>query len=90
MKEVFVFHSPNTGRFSSGVFSEKAKAEVWIKKYSLTGVLTVYPINLGIYDWAILNGYFKPSKEKEFTSDFISGFSSASQIHYHYEDGDLQ
>jgi ribosome-binding ATPase YchF (GTP1/OBG family) len=77
------------GRFPGGVFTDKAIAEKWIQKYKLTGVLTCYPINDGVYDWAIRNNHFTPSKEKEKLSDFIATFSSASQEHYHYIDGNI-
>ncbi len=89
LNEVYVFQAPNNGRFCSGVFSTKEKAEEYIKKYSLTGVLTVYPIDEAVYDWAIRMGFFKPKKENQLTSEFIGGFSSASQEHFHYENGEL-
>jgi hypothetical protein len=87
LTEVYIFQSPNNGRFCSGVFSTKEKAEEWIKKYSLTGMLMVYPVDESAYDWAIRLGYFRIKKEKESTSEFIGGFSSASQTHFHYKDG---
>ncbi|HVG41437.1 MAG TPA: hypothetical protein VM888_07475 [Chitinophagaceae bacterium] len=77
------------GRFPSGVFSEKETAEIWIKKNMLTGVLTLYPVDQGNYDWAVATGVFTPKNEKEKSSVFIGSFSSASQEHYHYEDGEL-
>ena len=87
--EIYLFQSLNKGRFCSGVFSTKEKAEEWIEKYALSGALTVYPVDEAAYDWAIRMGYFKVKKEKESSSDFIAGFTSASQIHFHYEDGKL-
>ena len=89
LTEVYIFQSPNKGRFCSGVFSTKEKAEEWIKKYELNGVLTIYPVDEAAYDWAIRMGYFKAKKENESTPDFVAGFSSASQIHFHYEHGEL-
>lgn len=77
------------GRFCSGVFSTKEIAEEWIKKYSLSGVLTVYSIDEAPYDLAIRMGHFKPQKVRDFTPEFIGGFTSASQDHFHYEDGVL-
>ena len=61
-------------------------AEDWISKHRLSGVLTKYPVDIGIYDWDIENNKFVPKKESQFTHDFIGGFSSATQEHYHYED----
>jgi hypothetical protein len=85
---VWIFNGEK-GRFPSGVFAERESAEKWIKNYNLSGVLTLYPIDEGIYDWAIRNEFFKPSKVKEQTPDFIGTFSSASQEHFHYVDGQL-
>ncbi|THU39221.1 hypothetical protein FAM09_11950 [Niastella caeni] len=86
LEAVYVFQG---GRLCSGVFSTKEKAEEWIKKYALTGMLTVYPIDESAYDWAIRMGYFKVKKEKESTPEFIGGFSSGSQEHFHYKNGEL-
>ena len=86
LNEIWVFNGAN-GQFPSGVFSSQEQAEVWIAKYRLTGVLTQYPIDVGVYDWAIQSGFFKPKEEREKTSQFIQRFSSASQEHFHYEDG---
>ncbi|HWB24017.1 MAG TPA: hypothetical protein VG738_00990 [Chitinophagaceae bacterium] len=87
MMEAWIFHGTGSV-FSSGVFITKEAAETYIKKYKLTGVLTLYPVNEGIYDWAIANKIFTPKKESERTSEFIQRFTTASQEHYHYEDGE--
>ena len=86
--EVWVFNGTN-GRFPAGVFSVRQKAEDWIKKYKLSGVLTQYPVDQGIYDWAISKEYFSVKKESESKGEFIGRFTSASQEHYHYENGEL-
>jgi hypothetical protein len=62
-------------------------AETWIKKHSLTGTLTRYPLDVSAYDWAIRQGWFVPSKPEHNTADFVGQFTSASQEHFHYEDG---
>jgi len=85
---VWVFNGPN-GKFSGGVFAERQLAESWILKHKLTGTLTLYPLNIGVYDWTIANNFFDPSKEKEYQPDFIGSFSSASQEHYHYLNGEI-
>lgn len=85
---VWLFNGANS-KFSSGVFSSKEKAEDWIKKYRLSGVLTLYPIDQGVYDWAIANNSFSVKNEHEKQSEFIQKFSSATQEHYHYENGEL-
>ncbi|HRP55609.1 hypothetical protein [Agriterribacter sp.] len=87
LQSVWIFNSEE-GKFPGGIFSDKAKAENWIREHKLTGVLTLYPLNEGAYDWALNKGYFTPSKEKEKSPNFIGSFSSASQQHYHYLDGE--
>ena len=86
--EVWVFNGFNS-RFPSGIFSDREKAEVWIKSHNLTGVLTLYPLDQGLYEWAIKKEFFIVSKEVEKTPEFVQKFTSASQEHYHYENGSL-
>jgi hypothetical protein len=89
IESVWVFNGQG-GKFPGGVFVDKRDAERWIYDHKLTGVLTLYPLNEGIYEWAIKKGYFKPQKEKQMLANFIGAFSSASQEHYHYLDGNLE
>lgn len=86
IEQVFVFQG---GPICSGVFSTKEKAEEWIKKYSLTGMLTIYPVDEAAYDWALRMGFFKIKKENDSSPEFIGKFSSASQEHWHYTNGEL-
>lgn len=85
---VWVFHGMG-GRFTSGVFSSRERAEAWIASHQLTGVLTCYPVDKGVYDWSIQSGFFKVKKDEQLKAEFIQKFTSASQEHYHYEDGHL-
>jgi hypothetical protein len=62
-------------------------AEEWIKKNKLSGVLTWYPIDIGVYEWVIAQDYWKPTNEYQSESEFIQKFSSAYTGHYHYENG---
>jgi len=84
---IWVFNG-NHHKFPSGVFTDKQLAEDWIEKNKLTGTLTAYPINQGVYDWAIEKGYFKPKRDDQKTPSFIANFSSASQEHEHYENNE--
>jgi hypothetical protein len=84
--EVWVFNG-NKGNFPGGVFSKKEIADAWIGKYRLSGTLTKYPVDEGVYDWSLANGSFKIKKEDQTKPEFIQRFSSASQEHYHYIDG---
>ena len=86
MEAVWVFNGTH-GTFPAAVFSSREKAEDWIIRRRLSGTLTRYPIDEPIYEWAIALGYFKPKREDQSCAAFIQRFSSASQEHYHYEDG---
>ncbi|WP_084513842.1 DUF7710 domain-containing protein [Azovibrio restrictus] len=86
MKDVWVFNGVG-GKFPSAIFDEQADAEKWIKKNSLTGVLTRYPVGVSVYDWAIENNHFFVGHAGQKSSDFIQKFSSAAQEHIHFENG---
>jgi hypothetical protein len=73
--------------FPSGVFTTRELAEQWIAKHGLEGTLTQYPVDAGVYDWALEHGRFRPKAPKQTTSEFISQFSSFGQEHYHYYAG---
>jgi hypothetical protein len=83
---VWVFNGERSA-FPSAVFNSVEKAEEWIAKRGLSGVLTWYPIDVPVYDWIIAKGWWQPKKEHETEPAFIQQFSSASQEHYHYEFG---
>jgi len=89
-RQVWVFNG-GKGRFPGAIFEELDLAETWIRKHRLSGVLTAYPLNEGCFEWAIANNCTNLSPEKLAAkgtdSDFIGAFTSASQEHFHYEDG---
>ena len=74
-------------QFPCGIFIEKEKAIIWIGKHAISGILTRYPVNEGLYDWSIDNGLFNPQRDDQRTAEFIGRFSCASLEHYHCEDG---
>lgn len=84
---VWVFNGAGA-QFPSGVFSSREAAETWIRDARLTGTLTAYPLDESVYDWGIREGRFKPTREYQSSPDFIGRFSSASQPHFHYENGE--
>lgn len=92
-KTVWVFNSSNS-RFPGGIFEQLEKAEEWIKRNRLSGLLTEYPLNKGTLEWAIENDAVNMRAEKleEKVNDpgFIGGFTTASMEHYHYENGQRQ
>lgn len=85
-EDIWVFMAPGA-TFASGTFKELKIAEEWIERHKLTGVLTKYPVNVGVYDWAIETGKFRPKPKKEIDSKFIGQFTTALMSHHHYEDG---
>jgi hypothetical protein len=30
----------------------------WARRYQLTGMISEYPVKVGVYDWAVANGSF--------------------------------
>ena len=83
---VWVFNGARSN-FPSAVFMTRELAESWISTHKLTGTLTRYPLDQGVYEWAIERGYFAPKRDDQRTAEFIGRFSAANQEHYHYEDG---
>ena len=71
----------------SAVFGDRFRAEAWIAKHRVSGVLTAYPLDEGVYEWAIAAGFFQPTTPAHSRSDWIQKFSSAYLEHYHYEQG---
>jgi len=52
--------------------------------------LTLYPLDTGVYEWAIARGWFTPKREEHSSPQFIGGLTTASMSHNHYEDGVFQ
>lgn len=88
-EKVWIFHGAG-GRFASAVFSDLAIAEKWINGYRLSGVLTEYRLNEGAYDTAIADSSFNVKKAEHRSPEFIQKFTSGSQEHYHYKDGERE
>lgn len=89
-KTIWLFNGP-INLLSGGIFEELEIAEKWIDKNSLTGMLTKYPINIGVFDWAELEGLITMTKEelieRRKEPNFIGSFTIAFMTHYHYKDG---
>jgi hypothetical protein len=73
--------------FPSGVFSDFQLAREWIEQHRLSGCLTKYPLDTGVYDWCIHHSFFKPKNDLQRSSEFIGRFSSAALTHHHFELG---
>lgn len=85
-ESIWVFMAPQAA-FPAGVFFILDEAEAWIARHQLSGVLTEYPVGMGVFDWALETGSFRPKPEKKIDAKFIGQFTSASMVHFHYEDG---
>lgn len=72
---------------ASGVFSTREQAELWIRRHGLTGLLTSYPLDEGLYDWAVTHTPFRPRRADQTTPGFIGRFTSAYRPHEHYREG---
>lgn len=83
---VWVFHGADA-RFASAVFRERSQAIAWIQRHALSGVLTLYPLDTSVYDWALANGHFEPRSPSQSEARFIGAFSSSAQEHLHFENG---
>jgi hypothetical protein len=84
---VWVFNGDG-GRFAGGIFTSRDRAETWISDNKLNGLLTRYPLDVGVYEWAIAAGLFTAKKPDHSTARFIGSFTTASQTHDHYEHGE--
>jgi len=58
---VWIF-SGEGARFASAVFISQKLVENWIKKFSLSGVLTAYPVNIDVYEWAVKKVFLQQKK----------------------------
>jgi len=86
MESIWVFSGVGS-HFPAGIFSSRDKAEVWVRAHHLSGTLTKYPVDIGLYDWALAHGFFHVRAEDQKAPEFIQRFTTASQEHHHYQDG---
>ncbi len=87
-RHIWVFNGEGC-RFPAGALSSRDIAEREIEAHSMSGILTAYPVDIFVYHWAIRESFFEPSRPDQETPEFMQKFSSASQEHYHYENGSL-
>jgi len=62
MTWIRLFNGAN-GAILSGIFIERALAEQWIVENPLTRLLNKYPLDIGLYDWAVENEIFTAKRE---------------------------
>ncbi|WP_197476429.1 hypothetical protein [Eikenella sp. NML03-A-027] len=61
---IWVFQGSGS-RNVSACFSGKENAERWIQQYVLSGLLTAYPIDQPVYDWAVQSQIIRPTKDEQ-------------------------
>ena len=87
-KHVWIFNGEG-GRFPGGVFTSRSAAEAWIRARKLSGILTAYPLDEGCFEWALRNDLVTgKAKERGDDPAFVGSFSTASQEHVHYREGE--
>jgi len=92
-KSIWVFNGARS-RHSGGIFESLDIAEKWVRNNRLSGMLTKYPLNTGVFEWADENNLIRMREgkleEKRKDPIFIGGFTTAAMEHYHYEEGEKQ
>jgi hypothetical protein len=73
-------------RFACAVFTSLALAQKWIKDNRVSGVLSEYPLDNSVLNWAIERGFVVAEKFPD--PKHIQRFSSGHQRHYHFENGE--
>ena len=69
-----------------GVFRSVETATVWISRHRLTGRLTQYPLNIGVFDHAVENGWIVPSEDQRNSPEYVGTYCDHLQ-HMRFEDG---
>ncbi len=62
-------------------FRTLAAGDRWVRTLKPSGMLTEYPMNIGVFEWATARGVFKPRRDDQRATPFIETFSDASQAH---------
>lgn len=68
----------------AGVFTEFRLAALWARQHKVSGLLTRFPLNQGIYDWAVENDYLT---EKQIGHG-REGLYLGTFKHFHFENGE--
>lgn len=82
MKYCWVFHGQSVGN-ASAIFSTFIKASEWCQENRVSGILSKYPIDIALYDWAASKHGFKRHVSDAGKEDFTEG----GQQHIHFEQG---
>lgn len=80
----------DTARQPSAVFTTLENAQAWIERRKLSGVVTEYPLDVPVIEWAVAEGFYSPRPGDENDRWKIQTFTSAAQRHYHHVEGRLE
>lgn len=83
---VWVFMG-DRGQYPMAIWTTIDAAHRYIHDNQLSGSLTAYELNSPVYDWAINNEKFKPSKDQHRSVKFRQTFTNQFQEHYNFRDG---
>lgn len=76
---VFVGHN---AQFPAGLFHSRMEAERYIKKYSLSGYLTRYPVGVSVYDYMIKTERFRAKSQQQRSPKFVQRFANSASVEY--------
>ncbi len=86
-KFIFVFHGEGA-KFAAGVYDNLEEAKRSIAAHKMSGMLTSYSVNETAYDYAVRSDFFQPKSTQ--SESFVQNFTSASQEHYHFQNGEIE
>lgn len=72
------------GQYPMAIWSSLDEAHKYIHDEQLTGSLTVYEVDVPVYDWAKDTGLFKPGKDQHRSVKFKQTFTNQYQEHYNF------
>ncbi len=84
INNIWVFQG-NGSDAPGGIFSTRDKAEEWISKSRVQGILFNYPVNISVYDFLVSSGSLKIRKDYQRDPKFVQKISPGYLEHYHYE-----
>lgn len=69
-----------------GIFDSLEEMEEYVRGHKLSGVGSQYPVGIGLYEYAVETGRFRPTKPHHGSASQVGRF--APPKHFHYEDGE--
>lgn len=85
-KYIWIFVGDGS-KIPTGVFSSREKAIEWIQQNELAGYLGEFPVDVGVYDWAMTLDYYKKRPHLKFDRQ---DFTTALLDHEHFTETDYE